>query len=127
MKIKTSQKLFFSEIFLQYLEQQNIEYWKQFFNIIYYARYVDDIFIVYDTKYDIAKDVSKKIDDIHSELVFTLEKGIINAKFSGSWHQIYVTDIFMVGVRIREFSRLVSSSSYLCFRIIYLQKNYLSS
>ena len=62
----------FLEIFLQYLESQHIEKIKQF-NIIYYYRYVDDIFIIYDNPLDIGDNILNKFNTLHKNIVFTIE------------------------------------------------------
>ena len=59
-----------SEIFLQYLEDQYIEKIKKQFNITYYCRFVDDIFIIYEN----SNDILHKFNNIHSKLQYTLER-----------------------------------------------------
>ena len=63
-----------SEIFLQQLELQHIEQIKQQFNIIFYGRYVDDIFIIYDDTLDNSDKITEHFNNLHPKLKFTLEK-----------------------------------------------------
>ena len=63
-----------SEIFLQYLEDQHIEKIKKQYNIIFYCRYVDDIFIIYDNHKDIDDKILDRFNNIHSKIQYTLEK-----------------------------------------------------
>ena len=65
-----------SEIFLQHLEMQYIENIKNQFNIKFYGRYVDDIFILYDNKSDNSDNILNEFNNIHPSMKFTLEKQI---------------------------------------------------
>ena len=38
-----------AEIFLQLIEEYNIKHWMENGDLFYYKRYVDDIFIIYDS------------------------------------------------------------------------------
>ena len=63
-----------SEIFLQDIELQHIEKIKQQFNLQYYGRYVDDVFIVYDNHIDNSEKIVEHFNTLHPKLKFTLEK-----------------------------------------------------
>ena len=63
-----------SEIFLQYIELQHIEKIKQQFNLQYYGRYVDDIFIIYDNFIHNCSEIVKQFNTLHPNLEFTLER-----------------------------------------------------
>ena len=64
----------FSEIFIQYLESQYSAKIKQEFNIIYYCRYVDDIFIIYDNPIDIGDNIANKFNSLQNSISITVEK-----------------------------------------------------
>jgi hypothetical protein len=38
----------FAEIYLQLIEERYIKHWIESQNIVYYKKYVDDIFIIFD-------------------------------------------------------------------------------
>jgi hypothetical protein len=62
----------FAEIFLQELEQNRLKHLLEGKKIIYYNRYVDDIFIIYD------QNKIKQFKAQHRELQFTLNEEVNN-------------------------------------------------
>ena len=64
---------------LQYIESQHIEKLKQQFNLQFYGRYVDNIFIIYDNHKDISNEIVKQFNTVHPKLKFTLERENNNA------------------------------------------------
>jgi len=64
-----------AEIYLQLLEEKYIKHWIENQNIVYYKRYVDDIFIIFDIgriNENIIKDNKNSIDE-HLEFKITEE------------------------------------------------------
>jgi hypothetical protein len=62
-----------SEIFLQYIEHNNIINILNKNHIQYYSRYVDDILIIYNTKKTDIHQVLKEFNNINQNIQFTLE------------------------------------------------------
>jgi hypothetical protein len=62
----------FTEIFLQELEQNRLKHLLEEKKFIYYNRYVDDIFIIYD------QHILEQFNAQHSELQFTLNEEVNN-------------------------------------------------
>ena len=61
-----------AEIMLQHIENQHIKHLIETGNIIYYTRYVDDIFIVYDSTKTTTEEIQSYADHIHKNLKFTI-------------------------------------------------------
>jgi len=55
-----------AEIFLQYIENRHLKHLLDSKNIIFYTRYVDDIFIIYDTTRTTADSIHNYINNIHN-------------------------------------------------------------
>jgi len=55
-----------AEIFLQYIENRHLKQLLDSKNIIFYTRYVDDIFIIYDTTRTTAYSIHNYINNIHN-------------------------------------------------------------
>jgi len=55
-----------AEIFLQDIENRHIKLLPDSKNITFYTRYVDDIFIIYDTTHTTAESIHKYINNIHN-------------------------------------------------------------
>jgi len=60
-----------TEIFLQYHEQILLKHLMENRTIEYYTRYVDDIFIIYNTEHTNMETISHYINSIHPNLTFT--------------------------------------------------------
>ena len=60
-----------AEIFLQHLEQTYLKQIMDNENIIFYARYVDDILIIYNSEHISATDINTYMNRIHPNLTFT--------------------------------------------------------
>ena len=67
-----------SEIFLQHIEENNIENIKKQFNIIFYGRYVDDILIVYNNDDDLSQEILDKFNSLHPKIQYTVETELNN-------------------------------------------------
>jgi organic radical activating enzyme len=61
-----------AELMLQHIENQHIKHLIETGNITYYARYVDDIFIVYDSTKTTIEEIQSYADHIHKNLKFTI-------------------------------------------------------
>ena len=61
-----------AEIYIQYFESLHVKHWLESSEIIFYKRYVDDIFIVYDTGKTNAQNIFKKIYKIDPNLQFKI-------------------------------------------------------
>jgi len=59
-----------AEIFLQQLEDTYIKHWLDSKSITYYARYVDDIFIIYDLHKTNGNQITNNLNKIHHNLTF---------------------------------------------------------
>ena len=59
-----------AEIFLQYYENIFIKHLFESKNIIYYTRYVDDIFIIYDNTITDPNMLTCSMNDIHQDITF---------------------------------------------------------
>jgi hypothetical protein len=57
-----------AETFLQYTENRHLKQLLDSKNIIFYTRYVDDIFIIYDTTRTTADSIHNYISNIHNYL-----------------------------------------------------------
>ena len=57
-----------AEIFLQQYEDKNIKHLLDTKNIAYYARYVDDILIIFDTTKISPHTITRYINNIHSNI-----------------------------------------------------------
>jgi predicted Co/Zn/Cd cation transporter (cation efflux family) len=55
-----------AEIFVQYIENRHLKQLLDSKNIIFYTRYVDDIFIIYDTIRTTADSIHNYINNIHN-------------------------------------------------------------
>ena len=51
---------YLAEIYIQGIEETNIKHWLESKEIIYYKRYVDDIFILYNQNNSIEQQISNK-------------------------------------------------------------------
>jgi len=60
-----------AEIFLQYLENTHLKHILESKQIIFYTRYVDDILMIYNTKYTTPETIHQHINKIHPNLQFT--------------------------------------------------------
>ena len=67
-----------AEIYIQYFENLHIKHWLESTEIIFYKRYVDDIFIIYDTSKTNEPDICKEINNIDPHLQFKLTTEINN-------------------------------------------------
>jgi hypothetical protein len=69
-----------TEIYLQLVEERYIKHWIENLNIVYYKRYVDEIFIIFDTSRinEITINDSMKSIDEHLELKITETNNSIN-------------------------------------------------
>jgi uncharacterized protein (UPF0335 family) len=61
-----------AEILLQYIENTHIKHLIESRNIIYYARYVDDIFVIYDITKASIDEIQQYADRIHKNLKLTI-------------------------------------------------------
>ena len=61
-----------AEILLQYIENIHIKHLIESRNIVYYARYVDDIFVIYDITKTSIDEIQKYVDHIHKNLKLTI-------------------------------------------------------
>jgi hypothetical protein len=59
-----------AEIFLQYLET-HLKHILELKQIVFYTRYVDDILMIYNTKYTTPETIHQHIDKTHPNLQFT--------------------------------------------------------
>jgi len=57
-----------AEVFLQYLEETNIKHLIDTKALSFYTRYVDDIFLIYDSTRISPDSILKYIDTIHSSI-----------------------------------------------------------
>jgi hypothetical protein len=66
-----------AEVFLQYLEETNIKHLNDTKALSFYTRYVDDIYLIYDSTRISPDNLLKYIDTIHSSIQLspTLESG----------------------------------------------------
>jgi len=60
-----------AEIFLHHHEQKILKHLLEHNSIIYYTRYVDDLFIIYNSKHTNIETISQYINSIHANLSFT--------------------------------------------------------
>ena len=60
-----------AEIFLQYHEQSQLKHLMENRTIEYYTRYVDDIFIIYNTEHTNMETINHYINSVHPNLTFT--------------------------------------------------------
>ena len=60
-----------AEIFLQNYEDNYMKQFLETKNILYYTRYVDDIFIIYDETKTNAQIINTQINKIHNNMKFT--------------------------------------------------------
>jgi hypothetical protein len=60
-----------AEIFLHHIENKHIKQLLNSKNITFYTRYVDDIFIIYDTKRTTADKIQTYLDHLHKNLKLT--------------------------------------------------------
>jgi hypothetical protein len=67
-----------AEIFLQELEQSKLKYLLEGKRIIYYNRYVDDIFIIYDQSKITPQHILEQFNAQHKDLQFTINEEINN-------------------------------------------------
>ena len=63
-----------SEIFLQHLEQNNIEKLIKQHSIVFYGRYVDDILLIYNSNNDLNDNILNSFNSIHPNIQYSLEK-----------------------------------------------------
>jgi hypothetical protein len=65
-----------AEIFLQHYEQILTEHWMKDSTIIYYSRYVDNIFVIFDTRLTTEETILNNMNKIHKNMEFkmTIEK-----------------------------------------------------
>jgi hypothetical protein len=59
-----------ADIFLQYYENMFIKHLFESKNIIYYSRYVDDIFITYDNMITDPDSLTNNMNNIHKDIIF---------------------------------------------------------
>jgi hypothetical protein len=60
-----------AEIFLQYLENTHLKHILESKQIIFYTRYVDDVLMIYNTKYTTPETIHQHINKNHPNLQFT--------------------------------------------------------
>ena len=60
-----------AEIFLQYIENTHLKHILESKQIILYTSYVDDVLMIYNTKYTFPETIHQHINKIHSNLQFT--------------------------------------------------------
>jgi hypothetical protein len=60
-----------AEIFLQYLENTHLKHVLESKHIVFYTRYVDDILIIYNTKYTTPETIHQHINKTRPNLQFT--------------------------------------------------------
>ena len=58
-----------AEIFLQQIEEYNVKHWIENGDLFYYRRYVDDLFIIIDTR-NTDNIIRNKMNNINSNLKF---------------------------------------------------------
>jgi hypothetical protein len=68
----------FAEVFLQELEQTRLKHLLEGKRIIYYNRYVDDIFIIYDQSKITSQNILQQFNAQHRDLQFTLNEEVNN-------------------------------------------------
>ena len=61
-----------AEIFLQLIEKQNVKHWIENGDLFYYRRYVDDIFIIIDTRNIDDNIIRNRMNNINSKLKFKI-------------------------------------------------------
>ena len=61
-----------AEIYIQYFESLHVKHWLESSEILFYKRYVDDIFIVYDTSKTNAQNIFNEINKIDPDLQFKI-------------------------------------------------------
>ena len=61
-----------ADIYIQYFESLHVKHWWESSEIIFYKRYVDDIFIVYDTSKTNEQNIFNEIDKIDPNLQFKI-------------------------------------------------------
>jgi hypothetical protein len=59
-----------ADIFLHYYENMFIKHLFESKNIIYYSRYVDDIFIIYDNTMTDPDNLTNSVNNIHKDIIF---------------------------------------------------------
>jgi len=59
-----------AEIYLQLIEERYIKHWIENQNIVYYKRYVDDIFIIFDTSGINEETIKDNMNSIDEHLEF---------------------------------------------------------
>jgi hypothetical protein len=60
-----------AELFLKYLECKHIKQLLNYKNIIFYTRYVDDIFMIYETSCTTPDSIQEYVNHIHTNLQIT--------------------------------------------------------
>jgi hypothetical protein len=80
-----------AEIFLQDLEQNRLKHLVEGKRIVYYSKYVDDIFIIYNQTKISPKTIPEQINAQHRDLQFTINKETDN--------QIHYLDLNLVHKR----------------------------
>ena len=60
-----------AEIFLQYLENTHLKHILESKQIIFYTRYIDDLLMIYNTKYTTPETIHQHINKLHPNLQFT--------------------------------------------------------
>ena len=58
-----------AEVFLQHIEDKHIKHLLDTKNIIHYTRYVDDILVIYDTRYLNENTIQNYIKQIHNNIL----------------------------------------------------------
>jgi organic radical activating enzyme len=61
-----------AELMLQHIENQHIKHLIETGNITYYTRYVDDIFIIYNSTKTTIEEIQSYTDRIYKNLKFTI-------------------------------------------------------
>ena len=67
-----------AEIYLQLIEERYIKHWIEKQNIVYYKRYVDDIFIIFDTSRINEETIKDNMNSIDEHLEFKITEEINN-------------------------------------------------
>ena len=63
-----------AKILLQYIENIHIKHLTESRNIVYYTRYVDDIFVIFDTTKTSIDEIQQYVDHIHKNLRLTIRQ-----------------------------------------------------
>ena len=69
-----------AEIYLQLIEERYIKHWIEDQNIVYYKRYVDDIFIIFDTSRINEITINDVMNSIDEHLEFKITEETNNTK-----------------------------------------------